>query len=286
MSANVTRASRNGNGDRRGRVVELVARSDLLFVLAEALRDRRCDPDDGGAGHGGGSPAGGIRLRPLSLGTDDDWHGLLSAARLDEETRSHLAAFRAAAAELPEDVRAWEEARLFDAAGVCLPNETAYIRRDKGAILADVMAFYRAFGLELSPELAEKADHIGVEVEFVGSLLLWLARAVESGNEEGAEVTRHALESFLRDHLCEWLPLFTERLRGTSVLLLYRSLAGALGALVDEVVRGEGLDVDPSVPAAAGSTTTGTTRADDEETPYECGWAGPTADEPGYGGSS
>ena len=44
-----------------------------------------------------------------------------------------------------------EQCRLFEAVGTCPPSETVYVRRDKGAILADLCGFYRAFGFDHDP---------------------------------------------------------------------------------------------------------------------------------------
>ena len=47
-----------------------------------------------------------------------------------------------------------EHNRLFEGGVTCPPNETAYVRRDKGVILADINGFYRAFGFEPAEDAA------------------------------------------------------------------------------------------------------------------------------------
>lgn len=78
--------------------------------------------------------------------------------------------------------------------------------------LADITAFYAAFGLELSERARERADHISVECEFVHYLLYKEALALESGLTEKAEVCRDASGRFLAEHLGFWLPSFAKRL--------------------------------------------------------------------------
>jgi TorA maturation chaperone TorD len=123
--------------------------------------------------------------------------------------------------------RAREYTRLFEAGGCCPPNETAYIRRDKGVLLADLCGFYRAFGFTPATASGEKADHIVTELQFVALLLVLAAQATaelaaeptagpEAGRAAAAEhreVTLAALAAFGADHLGEWLPSFVARLQ-------------------------------------------------------------------------
>ena len=61
---------------------------------------------------------------------------------------------------------------LFDGAMLCPVNEAGYIRRDKGAIIADVCGFYQAFGWTASEKSGERPDHLLVELEFAAMLLV------------------------------------------------------------------------------------------------------------------
>lgn len=98
-----------------------------------------------------------------------------------------------------------EHRRLFDGRVACPVNETGYVRRDKGAILADIKGFYRAFGFDLVEETGEKADHMGCQLEFIAMLLVMGYEAERAGAEEPASVTHDALVSFGADHLGEWV---------------------------------------------------------------------------------
>ena len=89
-----------------------------------------------------------------------------------------------------------EHCRLFEAAGKCPPNETVYVRRDKGAILADLCGFYRAFGFDHDPTSGEKADHVACELEFMALLIVMRVRATMEDEGEKAAICADALAAF------------------------------------------------------------------------------------------
>jgi len=79
--------------------------------------------------------------------------------------------------------------------------------------LADLGAFYAAFGLEMSPDAAERQDHVCIELEFMSVLAAKEAFAHEHQlDEEQREVCCDAQRAFLREHLGRWTPAFTRRL--------------------------------------------------------------------------
>ena len=81
--------------------------------------------------------------------------------------------------------------------------------------LADLAAFYRAFGLELSADAGERQDHLCLELEFMSVLAAKEAYAIENQlEEEQLAVCRDAQKKFLREHLGRWTPAFTRRLIG------------------------------------------------------------------------
>jgi nitrate reductase assembly molybdenum cofactor insertion protein NarJ len=72
----------------------------------------------------------------------------------------------------------------------------------KGRDLADLAGFYRAFGLDLeTDDLHEMLDHVAVELEFYGILLLKQALLAEAGDDEGEAIVLDARRKFLADHL-------------------------------------------------------------------------------------
>lgn len=83
-------------------------------------------------------------------------------------------------------------------------HETEYGRMrglSKGNDLADVEGFYQAFGLTRLEGGEAMADHLGVELEFYGTLLAKLAAAHERSDAEGVLVIEDAGQKFLTEHL-------------------------------------------------------------------------------------
>jgi DMSO reductase family type II enzyme chaperone len=79
--------------------------------------------------------------------------------------------------------------------------------------LADLAAFYRAFGMEVSEDADERQDHLGVELEFMCVLAAKEAYALEHGLPASElEVCRDAQKKFLREHLGRWAPAFARQL--------------------------------------------------------------------------
>ncbi|MBI1746302.1 MAG: molecular chaperone TorD family protein [Acidobacteria bacterium] len=91
--------------------------------------------------------------------------------------------------------------------------------------LADIAGFYTAFGLEVSDQAKERADHISVELEFMSFLAHKEAYALEHHGEEKATLCREAQAKFLQDHLGRWAPLFATLLARKAGDGFYRALA-------------------------------------------------------------
>lgn len=101
--------------------------------------------------------------------------------------------------------------RLF-ATEVSVPAcESSYGLSDKGSILSDVSAFYRAFGLK-GGAVEDFLDSIGHELEFMGILTLKEAMGEEMGLKEEVSTTIDAQKDFLKSHLGRWYKEFAELL--------------------------------------------------------------------------
>lgn len=98
----------------------------------------------------------------------------------------------------------------------CAPYEAEYGQAhvfQKSHTLADLNAFYSAFGVAANPEQKDRADHISAEMEFMH--LLTLKEAYARNETDGGEkvgICRRAQESFLTNHLGTWIDNFAERL--------------------------------------------------------------------------
>jgi DMSO reductase family type II enzyme chaperone len=104
------------------------------------------------------------------------------------------------------------------ARGICPLNEIEYGDLKADALfqphrLADLAAFYRAFGLEITEDATERQDHLCVELEFMSALAAKEAYGLEHQfDEPDLAVDRDAQKKFLREHLGRWTPAFTRRL--------------------------------------------------------------------------
>jgi DMSO reductase family type II enzyme chaperone len=128
------------------------------------------------------------------------WLASLSSGQLDQFRGDYNAAFGHAAR------------------GLCPLNEIEYGELKADPLfqphrLADLAAFYQAFGLEISPDAAERHDHICLELEFMAVLAAKEAYALEYQLDQGQlALCRDAQRTFLREHLARWTPAFTRRL--------------------------------------------------------------------------
>jgi putative dimethyl sulfoxide reductase chaperone len=117
------------------------------------------------------------------------------------------------------------------ARGNCPLNEIEYgdIKADplfQPHRLADLAAFYRAFGLEVAGDAGERHDHICLELEFMSVLTAKEAYALEHQlDAEALSVCRDAQKRFLREHLGRWTPAFTRRLARMTEITVLGALA-------------------------------------------------------------
>ena len=92
--------------------------------------------------------------------------------------------------------------------------------------LADLAAFYRAFGLEVDDDASERQDHLCIELEFMSVLAAKEAYGVQNAlDAETLDIVRDAQRRFLREHLGRWSPAFGRRLA--------KAAEGPLAALGD-----------------------------------------------------
>jgi len=145
------------------------------------------------------------------------------------------------------------------------PYETEYTSGTndflKNQDLADLMGFYRAFGLDLGQgeRLSERPDHIAVELEFLHFLCWKEAFACTKAVAEHIEVCQDAERKFLRDHLGRWVDGFTERVEGSTREEFFLAIASLLRKAVRQEaalleVTPEPLQCLPVLPATPGNS--------------------------------
>lgn len=123
----------------------------------------------------------------------------------------------------------------------------------KGNELADIAGFYLAFGVSIdSQRVHEAVDHVAVELEFYGLLLLKEHHLDGAGDVEGVAVVRDARRKFLLDHLGRFAGSIAARpeVQGNP---LYGPAFGWVAALVDAECGVFG--VVPEILALQGDTT-------------------------------
>jgi DMSO reductase family type II enzyme chaperone len=100
------------------------------------------------------------------------------------------------------------------ARGRCPLNEIEYGNSKADPLfqphrLADLAAFYRAFGLEIADDADERHDHLCLELEFMCVLAAKEAYALEHQLDlDALSLCRGAQKRFLREHLGRWTPAF------------------------------------------------------------------------------
>jgi len=125
------------------------------------------------------------------------------------------------------------------ARGSCPLNEIEYgdIKADplfQPHRLADLAAFYRAFGLEIAEDAGERHDHICLQLEFMCVLTAKEAYALEHQlDARQLGQCRDAQKQFLREHLGRWTPAFTRRLAAATREPALRALADFTRAFIE-----------------------------------------------------
>lgn len=100
--------------------------------------------------------------------------------------------------------------------------------------LADLAAFYRAFGLEVAADAGERQDHLCLELEFMCVLAAKEAYALEHQlDPEDLCLCREAQSKFLREHLGRWVPAFARRLARMAGDTPLGALAGLTRAFIE-----------------------------------------------------
>jgi TorA maturation chaperone TorD len=142
------------------------------------------------------------------------------------ETADLLAALEGAAVR---DVAAQFHA-LFGGTVLVSPYEGGYeldpVRQ--GRQMADVSAFYRAFGAEPGGPAGERPDYVGCELEFLSYLELRRIEAIEAG--EDTELLDEIGDAFLRDHVGRWLPTFLTDVQEAAAGTGFHAALASLGS--------------------------------------------------------
>lgn len=78
------------------------------------------------------------------------------------------------------------------------------------SLLVELAGTYREMGMSPSPEIVERMDYIGVELDFMRELALREATDWESNSPESARKLLQVQDTFMNEHLKDWVPLFVD----------------------------------------------------------------------------
>lgn len=136
-----------------------------------------------------------------------------------------------------------------DAFSAAYPYESVYVSEKRLLMQAardEVVAIYRAAGLDKCETWKEGEDHVALELEFMQVLCTRTVGALERGDECEAMRLLGNQRSFLGNHLASWVPMMTSDMRKFAKTGLYLGLADLTDgfleselAFLDDVLREE-----------------------------------------------
>jgi DMSO reductase family type II enzyme chaperone len=138
-----------------------------------------------------------------------------------------------------EDVLGMEYTRLFALNVHCPQYEADYLGRSSfhwSEVISSVSNMYSAFGVQLGEGVAERPDHIAIELDFMNLLTAREVRARELNNAQRTRIYRKAEKMFFASHLARWGAGFARRLKEETRLDFYRGI----GLLLETFLRTEG----------------------------------------------
>lgn len=110
----------------------------------------------------------------------------------------------------------------------CPPYETLFGNDHvfgQSYVMGDIAGFYSAFGLQLSPDIHERLDHLSVEFEFMHYLAYKESYAILHDGKEKFQTVVEAEKKFVKEHVGRWVPLFAGMLKRKADYGFYKILA-------------------------------------------------------------
>jgi putative dimethyl sulfoxide reductase chaperone len=124
-------------------------------------------------------------------------------------------------------------ARVFLGAGIhdssaAYPYESVYTSKER-LIMQEardqVLAIYRAKGLDRSEALEVPEDHIALELEFMAHLCREAIEAIAAEKWAGVAAYLKEQKDFLNQHLANWTPEFCTDIQKYSETIVYKDVA-------------------------------------------------------------
>ena len=119
----------------------------------------------------------------------------------------------------------------------CPPYGSVYMEKNRtlmGDSTMDALTRYRELGVDLDQHFKEAPDHICAELEFMCLLVYKELSGIRSGDPGQVQQMLAHQQSFLSEHLIQWIPLFTDRVMEHSDSRFYTDLALSTRIFVEE----------------------------------------------------
>lgn len=182
---------------------------------------------------------------------DGELSAVLDALMNDPSIPAEIAAGARLMVDYLEQTRAEDPSKLSETLGVDRtrlyrgvaqgfgpppPYEMVWSKTGEGfGVLQKVAGVYREAGLETSPDAQERLDYIGIELDFVRELALREADAWQAGSVEVARELLKAQQTFIDEHLGQWVPPFIQKAQEYVETDFYRGhMAMLQGYLAEE----------------------------------------------------
>jgi TorA maturation chaperone TorD len=134
-----------------------------------------------------------------------------------------------------------EYCRLYVGPGPHLSPHEAVVRgegRHWGEHTVSVNNAYLQASFEMTAEVREMPDHIGVEFAFLAVLYERQAALNRNSSFDEAAAVRDAREKFIAEHLSQWVADFAKQTAHRSTLAFYRTLAELAAEWIAQEVKG------------------------------------------------
>ena len=115
-----------------------------------------------------------------------------------------------------------------DGYSAAYPFESVYTSEKRllmDSARSEVLAIYRAYGIEKKSSWKEGEDHIALELEFVSIMCDKTIQAFLDGDSEKARELLLAQSNFMEDHLLAWVPMLFTDMRDFAKTKMYLGLS-------------------------------------------------------------
>lgn len=131
----------------------------------------------------------------------------------------------------------------YDGHSAAYPFESIYVSEKRLLMQSardEVLALYRAAGLDKDPDWKEGEDHIALELEYMQVMSERTCKALTDSSEDEAVALVKSQANFLEDHLLSWVPMMTAEMQRFAKTDFYRGLSHLTNGFLE--VDGELLD--------------------------------------------